>query len=216
MDDADAPAAPGLLLLRAEKRPDVSFWESVEASIETGARRNVAVGVELPAPAALDAVSADGPAPTGVPSLERTAARVERAAELGVDLLQLSLAPALGERGTSLHRALTAGVERVRERWSAERPLAATVPATDYSDADAVAIGRHLGAAGAGLLTVTPGSEGEYTDPLLLGRAAGWIRHGTDVRTLLATHGVDADEANTLLAGGKADLCLFTAKEDAA
>lgn len=211
LSGSDAPDVPGLVLLRTETAPDESFWERC---VELAAADETIVGIELPAPVATAVSQPDVPVPDGVPGVTEAVEWTASAVDAGVEFLQFSLSPPMVNRETALNRGMVQALERIRETWDDERSLAAAVPATGPDIDETIAVGRRLGTAGVDLLAVTAGSEGDYTDPMLLSRYTGWIRYGTGLPAVLLTHAVDADEANTVLAGGQGDLCLFGVGED--
>jgi len=155
-----------------------------------------------------------------------------RAARVGFDLLELHCAhgyllgtfvsPLANQRadeyGGSLENRLRYPLEvfeAVRAVWPAERPVSVRISATDWAQggtasADRVAFARALKARGCDLVDVSAGGTVPHQEPLY-GRMfqAGFsdeIRHEAGVATLAVGNIQDADQANTLLAAGRADL----------
>lgn len=111
-------------------------------------------------------------------------------------------------------------VDAVRGVWPAEKPLAARISATDWRDeegglqpGDAVEIARALRDHGCDLLDVSSGGVVPESIPprerLVQVPLAERIRWEADV-PVCAVGGIrGADEANTILAAGRADLCAI-------
>jgi anthraniloyl-CoA monooxygenase len=171
--------------------------------------------------------------------MERVRAQFAHAAGLaaaaGVDLLLLDLAhgyllggflsPLANRRddgyGGPLERRLRFPlrvVDAVRAAWPADRPLWASLAATDWAPGglepgDAVAAARALAEHGCDLLRVTAGQATAVSRPDY-GRfhLVGWsdlIRNEAAVPTMVGGDLTTADEVNTVLAAGRADLCLL-------
>jgi anthraniloyl-CoA monooxygenase len=163
------------------------------------------------------------------------AAAAGRAAAAGVEVLLLDLAhgyllggfvsPLANRRDDELGGPLEGRlrfplrvVEAVRAAWPEDRPLWAAITVTDWapgglSPEEAVAAARALAAAGCDLLQVTAGQTTAATRPDY-GRFAlvGWsdlVRNEAAVPTLVGGNLTTADEVNTVLAAGRADLCLL-------
>jgi anthraniloyl-CoA monooxygenase len=163
------------------------------------------------------------------------AAAAGRAAAAGVEVLLLDLAhghllggflsPLANRRDDQLGGSLEGRlrfplrvVEAVRAAWPEDRPLWAAVTVTDWAPGglppgEAVAAARALAAAGCDLLQVTAGQTTAATRPDY-GRFAlvGWsdlVRNEAAVPTLVGGNLTTADEVNTVLAAGRADLCLL-------
>ena len=155
-----------------------------------------------------------------------------RAARAGFDLLELHCAHGylLGtfvsplsnkradEYGGSLENRLRFPLEvfaAVRAAWPAERPMSVRLSATDWaeggtSSADRVGFARALKALGCDLVDVSAGGTVPHQQPVY-GRMfqAGFsdeIRHEAGIATVAVGNVQDADQANTLLAAGRADL----------
>ncbi|HEX2050017.1 MAG TPA: FAD-dependent monooxygenase [Actinomycetota bacterium] len=108
--------------------------------------------------------------------------------------------------------------DAVRAAWPRERPLSVALPATDWERGgwgldDAVAFARALRERGCDLVQVlagwtTPASRPRY-DPYFLTSYCDRVRNEAGVAAMTAGHLESVDEANTALAGGRADLCLL-------
>ena len=110
----------------------------------------------------------------------------------------------------------------VRQVWPADRPLAVAFSASDcvpggLEPSDAVAAARAFAAAGADLLWVLAGQTTPDGHPAygrgFLTALADLVRNEARVPVLAGGYVVTADEANTLLAAGRADLCLMDPPE---
>jgi anthraniloyl-CoA monooxygenase len=109
-------------------------------------------------------------------------------------------------------------VDAVRAAWPADRPLWAAVAVTDWAAGglepeEAVDVARALAAHGCDLLQVTAGQTTAATRPDY-GRfhLVGWsdlVRNSAAVPTMVGGNLTTADEVNTVLAAGRADLCLL-------
>ncbi|HZA83552.1 MAG TPA: FAD-dependent monooxygenase, partial [Actinomycetes bacterium] len=109
-------------------------------------------------------------------------------------------------------------VDAVRAAWPADRPLWAALAATDWAPGglepeDAVAAAEALAGHGCDLLQVTAGQASAATRPDY-GRfhLVGWsdlVRNSAAVPTMVGGNLTTADEVNTVLAAGRADLCLL-------
>ncbi|HXF57617.1 MAG TPA: hypothetical protein VNO34_08630, partial [Actinomycetota bacterium] len=106
-----------------------------------------------------------------------------------------------------------------REAWPEDRPLAVRLTATDWAPGglgpdDAVAIARALAEAGCDLVEPVAGQTVWADHPdfrrLYLVPLSDRVRNEAGVPTLVGGRITTADEANTVLAAGRADLCLFT------
>ena len=155
------------------------------------------------------------------------------AAEAGFDLVQLHaahgyllasfLSPLTNHRddeyGGSLANRLRFPLEvvdAVRAVWPADRPLAVALTVTDgvaggLTVDDGVSIARALKEHGCDLLTVmagqtTPAAVAPYRRGFLT-PLADRVRNEAAVTTLVGGYLLTSNEANTLLAAGRADLC---------
>jgi anthraniloyl-CoA monooxygenase len=163
------------------------------------------------------------------------AAAAGRAAAAGVEVLLLDLAhgyllggflsPLANRREDGFGGALDGRlrfplqvVDAVRAAWPDDRPLWAAVTATDWAPGglaseEAVALAEALAAHGCDLLQVTAGQTTASGRPDY-GRFSlvGWsdlVRNTAGVPTLVGGGLTTADEVNTVLAAGRADLCLL-------
>lgn len=156
-----------------------------------------------------------------------------RAADAGFDMLEIHaghggllssfVTPVMNQRtdafGGDLDGRLRlplAVVEAVRAVWPAERPLAVRLSATDWAGAagvtigEAVEIARRFKAAGVDLIDVSAGETDPRARPVY-GRMfqtpmADQIRNEADVPVIAVGNITDADQANSILAAGRADL----------
>jgi anthraniloyl-CoA monooxygenase len=157
-------------------------------------------------------------------------------AEAGFDMLHLNMAhgyllagflsPLTNRRedeyGGPLENRLRfplAVFDAVRAIWPAEKPLAVALSAIDWAKcgneiADAVAIARALKEHGCDLIAVHAGQTTIAEHPVYDFEAfAGYsdiIRNEASIPTLATAYTTTTGQANTLLAAGRADLCLFT------
>ncbi|MGH2374673.1 MAG: bifunctional salicylyl-CoA 5-hydroxylase/oxidoreductase, partial [bacterium] len=106
----------------------------------------------------------------------------------------------------------------VRSVWPADRPLGVTFTAEDcarrgLSPEDAVACVRMLGEQGADLIHVMAGQTVHNAHPSYgrgyLTAVSDRIRNETRVPTMVGGYLVTADEVNSILAAGRADLCIM-------
>ncbi|MDQ2806232.1 MAG: bifunctional salicylyl-CoA 5-hydroxylase/oxidoreductase, partial [Chloroflexota bacterium] len=159
----------------------------------------------------------------------------ERADQAGFDVLQIHaahgyllagfLSPLTNTRddeyGGNLDNRLRFPLEvvtAVRAAWPAGKPLAVALTITDgvrggTSVEDAVTVARALHAAGCDLITVqagqtTPAGEAPYGRGFLTPLSAR-IRNEAGIPTLVGGYLTTANEVNTVLAAGRADLCLL-------
>jgi anthraniloyl-CoA monooxygenase len=166
---------------------------------------------------------------------EAFAAAAGRAAGAGVDIVLLDLAhgyllggflsPLANRRDDGYGGPLEGRlrfplrvVDAVRAAWPEDRPLWASVTVTDWAPGglvpeEAVAVARALAGHGCDLLQVTAGQTTAATRPDY-GRLhlVGWsdlVRNQADVPTLVGGGLTTADQVNTVLAAGRADLCLL-------
>lgn len=157
------------------------------------------------------------------------------AAEAGFDLLQLHaahgyllasfLSPLTNVRddefGGNLANRMRFPLEvvdAVRAVWPENRPLAVALNVTDglaggLTIEDGVIIARELKNHGCDLITVmagqtTPASIAPYRRGFLT-PLADRVRNEADIPTLVGGYLLTSNEANTLLAAGRADLCLL-------
>jgi anthraniloyl-CoA monooxygenase len=110
-------------------------------------------------------------------------------------------------------------VRAARRAWPADRPLVVAFSATDWmpgglTEPEAVLVASRLGEAGADLVDVVggqtvcgahpPGYGGQY-----LAELSELIRWAAGVRTIARGGLRDSDDMNTILAAGRADLCVM-------
>ncbi len=162
-------------------------------------------------------------------------AAAARAAVAGFDLVSLDaahgyllgsfLSPLSNRRqdgyGGPLERRLRFPLEvldGVRDAWPDDRPVAVTLQATDWAPHgldldDAVAIAGALVEHGCDLVEVAAGWTVPWDRPdygrLYLVPASDRVRNEVGVPTIAAGNITTADEASTVLAAGRADLCLL-------
>jgi len=122
------------------------------------------------------------------------------------------------EYGGSLENRLRYPLEvlrAMRAAWPEDRPVSVRVSATDWapggiSDADAVAIARALHAAGADIIHVSAGQTTPDAAPVY-GRMfqtplSDRIRQEAGVPTIAVGNVTEADQVNSIVAAGRADL----------
>jgi len=112
-------------------------------------------------------------------------------------------------------------VDAVREAWPSDRPLAARLTASDWApggseEGDAVALAAELKAHGCDLIHVVAGQTVEH-DHANFGRFSlvsfsDRIRNEAGIPTLVGGNLTTADEMNTILAAGRADLCVLESR----
>ncbi len=125
------------------------------------------------------------------------------------------------EYGGSLERRMRYPCEvlgAVREAWAADRPIAVAISATDWTEGglppeEAVQAARLLAQRGCDLVYVLTGQTVFEAKPQY-GPAYGApfsdrIRNEAGVATLAAGQITTADQMNTILAAGRADLCVW-------
>ncbi|RAI58794.1 bifunctional salicylyl-CoA 5-hydroxylase/oxidoreductase [Roseicella frigidaeris] len=103
----------------------------------------------------------------------------------------------------------------LRDAWPAERPMSVRLSATDWadggiSDADTLAIARAFAAAGCDLIDVSTGQTVQDAAPVY-GRMfqvpwSDMIRQEAGIATMCVGNITSADQVNTILAAGRADL----------
>lgn len=135
---------------------------------------------------------------------EDVAAAVRRAGDAGFDLLELDADYAADDDPFT-------PVEAAREAWTGERPMAATLRA-DIADrgglvaADAVGVAADLADLDCDLLAVRTAGAPE---PEATGTYADRVRNAAGLPTLATGIASTADDANTAVAAGRADLCTL-------
>ncbi len=159
----------------------------------------------------------------------------QMADEAGFDMLHLHMAhgyllasflsPLTNQRddeyGGSLENRLRFPLEvfdAVRTAWPEEKPIAVALSASDWVAGgldleDAVAIAHVLKEHGCDLFTVMAGQTAIHSKPsydvATYAQYSDVIRNEVDAYTLSTGYLTTSDQVNTLLAGGRADLCLF-------
>ena len=106
----------------------------------------------------------------------------------------------------------------MRAAWPAEKPLSVRISATDWREggldsADRIAIARALKAHGCDVIDVSAGQTVPDQQPVY-GRMyqvpfSEEIRHEAGIPTMTVGNIQDADQCNTILAAGRADLCVL-------
>jgi anthraniloyl-CoA monooxygenase len=106
----------------------------------------------------------------------------------------------------------------VRAEWPAEKPLSVRISATDWREggldsADRIAVARAFRAAGCDVIDVSAGQTVSDQQPvygrMYLVPFSEEIRHGAGIPTMTVGNIQDADQCNTILAAGRADLCVL-------
>ncbi len=168
--------------------------------------------------------------------MERVKGEFVRAAEMGLacgfDMLELHCAhgyllssfitPLTNRRtdeyGGSLENRLRYPLEvfaAVRAAWPAHKPMSVRISATDWVEggitgSDAVEIARAFDAAGADLIDVSAGQTSRLAQPVY-GRMfqtpfSDKIRNELRIATMAVGNITDADQVNSIIAAGRADL----------
>jgi anthraniloyl-CoA monooxygenase len=155
-----------------------------------------------------------------------------RAARAGFDMLELHaahgyliasfLSPLTNQRtdgyGGSLENRLRYPLDvfcAMRREWPAERPMSVRISATDWAEGgltadDAVVIAAAFGDAGVDLVDVSTGQTVPYAKPVY-GRMfqtpfSDQIRNEADVATMCVGNITSADQINTIIGAGRADI----------
>ena len=125
------------------------------------------------------------------------------------------------EFGGSLENRLRYPLEvlrAVRDEWPEGLPVGVGVSASDWAArglklSEALEVARKLHAAGATILRVAAGQTVERYrpryDPYFLTHLADRIRNGASVPTIATGDISTVDHVNTIVAGGRADMCLL-------
>ncbi|HJL15864.1 MAG TPA: bifunctional salicylyl-CoA 5-hydroxylase/oxidoreductase [Sandaracinaceae bacterium LLY-WYZ-13_1] len=166
---------------------------------------------------------------------ERFVASVALAVDAGFDMLELHLAhgyllssfltPISNQRddayGGSLENRMRYPlevVEAVRAAWPDDKPMSVRISATDwvpggFTAEDSVVLARELKARGVDIIDVSTGQTSPDAAPIY-GRAyqapfADKIRNEVGIPTLTVGNITTADQINTILLAGRADLCAM-------
>jgi anthraniloyl-CoA monooxygenase len=192
-----------------------------------------------PSPLAYLSGESQVPQELNVAQMDRIASDFVRAATLGADagfdmlelhmahgyLLASFLSPLTNVRtdeyGGSVENRLRFPLQvlrAVRAAWPADRPISVRLSATDWalgglSESDAVAIAQALAAAGADILDISSGQTVVGQKPVY-GRMwqtpfADMVRNLVGVPTIAVGNISDADQVNSIIAAGRADLCAI-------
>lgn len=159
-------------------------------------------------------------------------AATQRAARCGFDMLELHcahgyllasfLSPLTNQRtdayGGSIDNRLRFPLRvfaAMRAAWPAEKPMSVRISATDWAEGgitedEAIAIARAFAEAGVDLIDVSTGQTTPKSRPVY-GRMfqtpfSDAIRNEADVKTMCVGNITSADQMNTILAAGRADL----------
>ncbi|MGH7505787.1 MAG: hypothetical protein ACRELX_09055, partial [Longimicrobiales bacterium] len=125
------------------------------------------------------------------------------------------------EYGGSLDNRLRWPLEvfiAMRAVWPAERPMSVRISATDWVEGgiggeESVEIARAFHAAGADIIHVSAGQTSSEAKPVY-GRMfqtpfSDWIRNEARVPTIAVGNITEADQVNSIIASGRADLCAL-------
>jgi anthraniloyl-CoA monooxygenase len=108
--------------------------------------------------------------------------------------------------------------DAVRAAWPEQKPIAVAINATDWATGgieidDAIAVAHALKAHGCDLIAVHAGQTMPHAqpsyDPGTFAQYSDLVRNEAGVRTLATGYSTTSDQVNTLLASGRADLCMF-------
>lgn len=109
--------------------------------------------------------------------------------------------------------------EAVRAAWPDDKPIAVRISATDwlpggFGPDDAVAFARELKALGCDAVDCSSGGLTPESNPGIYGRMyqvpfAERVRNEAGIRTMAVGNITDWDQVNTILAAGRADLCVL-------
>jgi len=155
--------------------------------------------------------------------------------QAGVDILILNMAhgyllgsflsPLANVRedddGGSLERRMRFPLEvfdAVRAVWPAGKPIAVAINASDWARggaeiADAIGMAQALKTHGCDMVAVYAGQASARSQPIYdpseLGQYSDLVRNETGLPTLATGYITTSDQVNTLIAGGRADLCIM-------
>ncbi len=109
----------------------------------------------------------------------------------------------------------------MRAAWPAEKPMSVRISATDWAEGgitedEAIAIARAFAEAGVDLVDVSTGQTTPKSRPVY-GRMfqtpfSDAIRNEAEVKTMCVGNITSADQMNTILAAGRADLVALAAR----
>jgi anthraniloyl-CoA monooxygenase len=166
---------------------------------------------------------------------EQFVAATARAVESGFDMVELHCAHGYllssfitpvsntrdDEYGGPLENRLRYPVEvfsAMRAVWPAERPMSVRISATDWTEEgispqDAVAVARAFTAAGADIIHVSAGQTSTAARPVY-GRMfqtpfSDLIRNEAGIPTIAVGNITEADQVNSIIMAGRADLCAL-------
>lgn len=229
---ASSSAAIGLQLGHSGPKGSTQRgWETVDAPLPAGnwpllAASAVPYGPDNQVPQAMTRADMDA-------LRDAFVAATERAAAAGFDWLELHCAhgyllssfitPLTNRRsdayGGPLENRLRYPLEvftAMRAVWPAERPMSVRISAHDWAPGghtadDAVAVARAFQAAGCDVIDVSSGQTTRAARPVY-GRMyqtpfADRIRQELGIRTIAVGAITDGDQANGIIAAGRADLC---------
>ena len=206
-------------------------WEGTDEPLEAGnwpllAASALAYGEQNQLPAAMTRADMDL-------MREQFVASTRRTAEAGFDWLELHcahgyllsafLSPLTNlrddEYGGATENRLRYPLEvfaAMRAAWPAERPMSVRISAHDWvpggnTDDDAIAMARAFKAAGCDVIDVSSGQTTRAAAPIY-GRMyqtpfSDRIRNEVGIATIAVGAITDADQANSIIAAGRADLC---------
>ena len=109
-------------------------------------------------------------------------------------------------------------LDAVREAWPANKPLSVRISAIDWqeggtSEEDSVALVKLFAAHGADIIDVSTGQTTPNAKPVFgrmwQTRFADRIRHEANVPVIAVGNIATADQVNTIIASGRADLCAL-------
>lgn len=172
----------------------------------------------------------------GMDRLVKAYVRAARMAdEAGFDLIEIHfahgyllssfLSPLSNERKDDYGGALVKRMrfpmevfEAVRAAWPEAKPISVRISATDwvpggFEGADAVEVARALRAAGCDIIDVSTGQTSPHAQPIYgrmwQTRFADQVRNEAKIPTIAVGNITTADQVNTILAAGRADLCAL-------
>ncbi|MBV9811353.1 MAG: bifunctional salicylyl-CoA 5-hydroxylase/oxidoreductase [Acetobacteraceae bacterium] len=206
------------------------MWEGMDQPLPDGAWPVISASpipyyAESQVPRAMDRADMDR-------VREQFVAAARRGLRCGFDMLELHaahgyllasfLSPLTNQRrddyGGTLENRLRFPLEvfdALRAVWPAEKPMSVRISATDWADGglageDAVEIGRAFARAGCDLIDVSTGQTSPASRPvygrMFQTRFSDQIRNDATIATMCVGNITSADQVNTILAAGRADL----------